>query len=180
MPILSDLKRLFEAQDMVMSDKQMMVLSADLADDPAFVVIKEDVIKDIKKHPEKYIRPELLTYIRLLSHELHLANELRTFSSPKKHFENKQKHHFARCVDALELLHDIWENEAKMVRASFSVKKGDTEISFQVDDIIAADELLVSLYEHIEIISELGKPCKDIDDVIRQDKLKARRRRMTR
>lgn len=177
MPLLNDLKRLFEAQDMVMSDRQMMVLSADLAEDPAFVVIKEDVIKDIKKNPEKYIRPELLTYVRLLQHELVLMNDMRTLSTPKSHFKNVKKAKEDRVRKQMDLLHDIWEKDAKMDRASFWVRKDDEEVHFQVTDIQAGDELLVSLYEHLEIIGELNKPCQTIDDIHAQDKIKRMRRR---
>lgn len=162
---------------MVMTDKEMMLLSADLADDPSFMVLKEAVVADIRKDPTKYIRPELLTYVRLLQHELLLVNDMRTLSTPEKHFENVRQNKAKRLEEKLDAFQEVWNNGAKVDHVSVFIRKGDEMVCVTIEDVAAGDEVLCSLYEHIELLHELNKPCRTIDDVHAQDKAKKWRKR---
>lgn len=177
--LLSDLLSLGRGQAKVMTDKEMMLLSADLADDPKFVVLKEDKIKDIRTHPERYISKELLTYVRLLEHELVLMNPLRTFTKPENHLERRYWHKVERFEEQLNLVHDILENLTEEQFFRMNIAKDGTTYHFDVD-LPAGSEVLGALLEHLDQEIEYYMPVKDVPGIYRQEAIVKLRKKMAR
>ena len=164
------LRELFSMQHRVISDKALSDLSKDLKDDPQFTFISPRVIRAIRKFPDKYISRSLITYVKLMDHEIRLSSLVHPGIRPKAIIEKTQRFIAKRSEEQ----RDVIVNAIKSKRGEVSVQL------FFNEDGVKGSNVLMSIIEHLDEEILLAKPMSTVKDTIANDRVREKRRRVNR
>jgi hypothetical protein len=173
------LRELFSMQHRVISDKALSDLSKDLKDDPQFTFISPRVIRAIRKFPDKYISRSLITYVKLMDHEIRLSSLVHPGIRPKAIIEKTQRFIAKRSEEQ----RDVIVNAIKSKRGEVSV-----QLFFNEDGVKSSlyvklpkgSNVLMSIIEHLDEEILLAKPMSTVKDTIANDRVREKRRRVNR
>jgi len=173
------LRELFSMQHQVISDKALSDLSKDLKDDPQFTFISPWVIRSIRKFPDKYIHRALITYVKLMDHEITLSSLIHPGIRPKAIVEKSQRFIAMRSEEQRDIVVNAIKSKRGEVSVQLFFNEDGVKNSFYVK-LPKGSNVLMSMIEHLDEEIILAKPMSTMVEVSLNDKVREKRRRVNR
>lgn len=179
MKVFDQLRDLFVVQRKLLSDRSLSELSKDLEGDPQFIFLSPKVIHGIRKYPDRYISKALVTYVKLLNHEVVISNPVKSEVRPKRFLEKSKMAYIKRKEDQLDLVKNAVVDKKSIEHIRFYMEKDGIKSDFSIV-VPKGSNVLMSVIEHLQEEIELAKPLRTVADMRANDRVREKRKRVNR